>query len=165
MSNGIQVSDKKLTEMRIISVAMVMGAAAFLSVVLFMLSTHSGRPISDEKADELALLTTICLVCTAVLNLVGPACQRFVASQTGFDGEPEKAIQTGLIARLALGQGTTLFGAVVLFMSAPWSGLSAYIWCNMLPFIVFCMVAIRNFPTRTYVEDWLGEHIDNAQRL
>jgi len=178
--------DKKIgsivLQLRIITVALVMGPTLFLGVVGIIAmngggdatpvdaAMNSGAGTADvdgaSDADDalIPLLTLIAVAMSITCTLVGALLQKLTVSR-GVSGDIpiEKklmAIQSGHLMRMAMTEGPALFGVVVILITVLHPGFQTVAYINLIPLALLYLVAAKSFPSRARVEAQLNPAAD-----
>ena len=151
MNKTPELTDQNLMSMKIIAFALLSGPTIFFIVVMAMMSQGETDAASNDSS--LPILTAVVIIQTIFFNIIGPFVQKAGHKKMQSSSNPVAMIQKLMIVRYALAEGAALFGIVVLFlgtMNNP--NPPAYIWVNLIPFIILYAVIITSFPTRERIE-------------
>lgn len=182
MNHSTDRRSRYLGTLRIIALALILGATFFLLLAVYLVSTQGGLAVQDRHGDELPMLTLIAvgvLVLEVPLAFVLPGIlerkslasvaasprEEHVVPVAGY-GKKEKVsdeeflllgYQTSRIARMALFEGASLLGSMAYLVEARPLGLAV----GAAALLLLC----SSFPTEGRVSNWLEQKRREVEQL
>lgn len=147
-----------LQQMMIIQGALPFGALLFAGVVAFLGSTAEPGILTEELRSTLTTMTAVAGMLTVVsITASRTVVDKIFASARTTPVTAEQAIglmRTAMIIRLALLEGSSFFGLVILVIAATNGVLFSVSWlaADLLPLLVLIATAVLTFPSADRLE-------------
>ncbi|MEM7179773.1 MAG: hypothetical protein AAF518_02595 [Spirochaetota bacterium] len=159
MNQKNSIGAQDLLTLRIITASMTAGPTFFLAFVLFQ-QTQNVDKTPPADASIIPILTGLSVLLAIVFNILTPfILKKTTASYRSQNMPPLRIIQSNLIIRLALAEGSALLGLVCMFLAAMQGFREMYIWVNLLPLAILYYTVLTNFPNKQVIENKM-KHLD-----
>lgn len=158
-----------LQQMMILQAALPSGALLFAGVVAFLGSTTPAGELTVDLRSTLTTMTAVAGMMTVVaVTASRTIVDKIFASARTAPVTAEQAIgliRTAMIIRLALLEGSSFFGLVILVIAATNGVLFTVSWlaADLLPLLVLVTTAVFTFPTADRLERIFEERFLRAQ--
>ncbi|MEK7484681.1 MAG: hypothetical protein AABZ60_10170 [Planctomycetota bacterium] len=167
----VEIVSKRILSLQTISFGLVMSVVLFFALILALTFLQSPQiPSPQKQASQLSelklfsMVNAILLSSSFMMAFLLPhfsSQKRLLSLRQYQDKEPlyESALQifrASLILKLALLEGSALFGLVVCFLGSQAGTLqkTPVFWLNAFPSLVFILIWIFAFPNKARLQHW-----------
>ena len=162
--NGISSDLEKIKSLKII-IGALMGGATIFALITFSQVMTATSAVESKTQEPLTIFgfpgmeaTGIVVILSILVNIVASKVQTSITKSTLQQGVGTlAAIQTGVIARMAMAEFIALFGIVALFTCIPYAPLPTYAWALYFPLLLLYEAGIQNFPTEAKIANKIKE--------
>ena len=151
-----EVTDDDLRALRVLQLALAGGAVMFW-VVIGVMAGSAPAPVEADGVKEIVLLSAVHAFLAPTQWFVGTVLHRRTLASGA--GPPLARLRAATILRLALFEGTALFGAVVVLLAVQKGALGQvpWVWANAASTLMLVGLVAATWPSRERVEQTLRD--------
>jgi len=155
----IGVTGKKLFAFTVLAVGLPVVGNALFFIYLYLASRPGNGDARSGGWEDLILLTNIIMSLTVVSTVAAFFVPGIVAKNPRRENETAKtgAIFLRMLIRNCITASAAVMGCHIIAQGARRGDMPSYLWLNLLPVVVFCVVIMGTFPTRQRLKKQLSE--------